>query len=223
MKVTFFTREYPPNVYGGAGVHIKNLSRQLSRLMEVDVRCMGDQDQADPGLRVKGYQGWSRMWENGNPKFNSALGTFSANLSMVREGVDADVVHTHTWYASLAGFMAKHLYDIPFVATVHSLEPLRPWKEEQLGRSYHLTTWVEKLALENADRVVAVSHNARAEILELFQVNPERVVVWWLFTMGSIWRCGTRAAARRPAKPLMSPRITFCSWAVPAAKRAWST
>jgi len=197
MKVTFFTREYPPNVYGGAGVHIKNLSHQLSRLMEVDVRCMGDQDQLDPSLRVKGYQGWSRMWQNGEPKFNSALGTFSANLSMVRDSVDADVVHTHTWYASLSGFMAKHLYDVPFVATVHSLEPLRPWKEEQLGRSYHLTTWVEKLALENADRIVAVSNNARAEILELFQVNPDRVVVIYNGIDLEVWNPSRSEAARK--------------------------
>jgi alpha-maltose-1-phosphate synthase len=220
MKVTFFTREYPPNVYGGAGVHIKNLSRQLARLMEVDVRCIGDQAESIPGMRVTGYQGWSRMWQDGNPKFNSALGTFSANLSMVRDRVDADVVHTHTWYASLAGFMAKHLYGVPFVATVHSLEPLRPWKEEQLGRSYHLTTWVEKLALENADRVVAVSNNARAEILDLFQVDPDRVVVIYNGIDLEVWN---PSPARRPAKPSTWPRTTSFSSVAPAGRRAWFT
>ena len=197
MKVTFFTREYPPNVYGGAGVHIKNLSRQLAKLIDVDVRCIGDQASEDPRFHVKGYQGWSRMWESGDPKFNSALSTFSANLSMVRDRIDADIVHSHTWYGSLAGFMAKMLYDIPFVATVHSLEPLRPWKEEQLGRSYHLTTWVEKVALESADRVVAVSENSRAEILELFDVDPERVVVIYNGIDLDVWNPSDSQATRK--------------------------
>lgn len=197
MKVTFFTREYPPNVYGGAGVHIKNLSRQLARLIDVDVRCIGDQANDDPHFHVKGYQGWRRMFEHGEPKFKSVLSTFSANLSMVHDPIDADIVHSHTWYGSLAGFMAKMLYDIPFVATVHSLEPLRPWKEEQLGRSYHLTTWVEKVALESADRVVAVSENSRAEILELFDVDPERVVVIYNGIDLDVWNPSDSQATRK--------------------------
>ncbi len=177
MKVTFFSREYPPHIYGGAGVHVKNLSRELSRFMDVEVRCFGDQDSNDGRLKVKGYQAWNRMWEGAEKRFNSTLGTFSTNLSMIRERIDSDVVHSHTWYGAMAGFMAKVLYDVPYVATVHSLEPLRPWKEEQLGRSYHLTSWIEKVALEAADRVVAVSKNSRQEILEHFDVSPERVVV----------------------------------------------
>ena len=197
MKVTFFTREYPPHVYGGAGVHIKNLSRQLARLIEVDVRCIGEQDLSEAGFRVKGFAGWNRMWDGGDPKFNSALGTFSSNLSMVRDPIDAQLVHSHTWYGSLAGYMARLLYDVPFVATVHSLEPLRPWKEEQLGRSYHLTTWVEKVALENADRVIAVSQNSRAEILDLFDVDPERVVVIHNGIDLDVWQPSSSDDARR--------------------------
>jgi len=177
MKVTFVTKEYPPYVYGGAGVHIKNLSRELSQLIDVEVRTFGDQDETQPHLRVKGYQPWSRMSEGEDKLFTSVLSTFSTDLSIVRDRITADVVHSHTWYAAFAGFMAKVLYDLPYVATVHSLEPLRPWKEEQLGRSYHLSTWVERLALENADRIVAVSQQSRGEILELFNVKPERVVV----------------------------------------------
>ncbi len=177
MKVCFFTREYPPHVYGGAGVHIKNLSRELARLMDVEVRCAGSQDSKEGSLRVKGYQAWTRMWEGQDKLFNSVLGTFSTSLSMVRDRVDADVAHSHTWYAAMPGFFAKVLYDVPYVATVHSLEPLRPWKEEQLGRSYHLSSWIEKMALENADRVVAVSNDSRNEILQLFDVKPGRVVV----------------------------------------------
>ena len=177
MKVTYFTREYPPYVYGGAGVHIKNLATAIARYMDVEVRCVGDQAAENGRLRVKGYQAWPRMWEGGNPLFNSALGTFSTNLSMIRDPVDADIVHSHTWYGALAGYMAKVLYNVPYVATVHSLEPLRPWKEEQLGRSYHLTAWVEKIALENADRVVAVSKHARGEILDNFKVDAKNIAV----------------------------------------------
>lgn len=197
MKVTFLTREYPPHVYGGAGVHIKNLARQLAQLMEVEVRCIGEQNSHEGRLRVKGYQAWNRMWEGDNKLFNSALGTFSTNLSMVRDPVDADVVHSHTWYGSLAGYLAKVLYQVPFVATVHSLEPLRPWKEEQLGRSYHLTAWVEKVALENADRVVAVSQNSRQEILDLFQVDPRRVVVIHNGIDLDVWRPSPSEATRQ--------------------------
>jgi glycogen synthase len=177
VKVAFVAREFPPNVYGGAGVHLKNLARELARTMDVEVRCFGEQDSNDGRLRVLGYRAWPRMWEGEDKLFNSPLGTFSVNLSMVRDRLDADLVHSHTWYGAMAGFMAKVLYDLPYVATVHSLEPLRPWKEEQLGRSYDLTSWIERVALENADRIVAVSSDSRREILELFNVPPERVVV----------------------------------------------
>jgi len=177
MKVCFISREYPPHVYGGAGVHVRNLTRELAQLMDVEVRCFGEQDFTHGRLRVKGYQPWDRVADGPEKKFNSTLGTFSTDLSMVRDPVDADIVHGHTWYASMAGFMAKTLYDIPFVATVHSLEPLRPWKEDQLGRSYHLTAWIERVALEAADRIVAVSAKSRAEIVAHFSVPPERVAV----------------------------------------------
>ncbi|MCL2825502.1 MAG: glycogen synthase, partial [Polyangiaceae bacterium] len=118
-----------------------------------------------------------RMWEGADRRFNSTLGTFSTDLSLVRDHFDSDIVHTHTWYASLAGYMAKVLYGIPLVCTVHSLEPLRPWKEEQLGKSYHLSTWVEKVALENADRVISVSQGSKKDILDNFNVDPDRVRV----------------------------------------------
>src|SRR6516165_1742898 len=116
-KVCFVTREYPPHVYGGAGVHIKNLARELAQVMDVEVRCFGDQDVTDGRLRVKGYRPWDRMAEGPEKKFGPTLGTFSTDLSIVRDPMDADVVHCHTWYASLAGFMAKVLYDIPLVVT----------------------------------------------------------------------------------------------------------
>ncbi len=188
MKVTLFTREYPPHVYGGAGVHVKNLTRALSRVMDVEVRCIGNQDVKEGRLRARGYQAWPRMWEGQDKLFNSVLGTFSAGMSMVRDRIDADVVHSHTWYAGLPGYFAKVLYDVPYVATVHSLEPLRPWKQEQLGRSYHLSSWVEKNALENADRIVAVSNESRQEILRLFNVRPERVVVIYNGVDLGVWK-----------------------------------
>ncbi|MFH0899799.1 MAG: glycogen synthase [Pseudomonadota bacterium] len=208
MRVTFFTREYPPSIYGGAGVHVKNLSRELAKTIEVEVRCFGDQNRAESTLRVKGYQAWSRMWEGENKPFNSTLGTFSVNLSMVRDRIEADVVHSHTWYGAMAGFMAKTLYDIPYVATVHSLEPLRPWKEEQLGRSYHLTSWIEKVALENADRIVAVSNNSRSEILELFNVRPEKVVVIHNGIDLDVWK-PSRSDETRRAYGIDGPYILF--------------
>jgi alpha-maltose-1-phosphate synthase len=177
MKVTFLTKEYPPHVYGGAGVHIENLAHELSHLMEVEVRTFGEQNEKLPQLRVKGYKPWDRMSEGDDKRFSSVLGTFSTDLSMVRDRMDSDLVHSHTWYAAFAGFMGKLLYGIPYVATVHSLEPLRPWKEEQLGRSYYLSTWIERTALENADRVVAVSKQSRGEILANFHIPPEKVAV----------------------------------------------
>jgi glycogen synthase len=197
MKVTFFAREFPPNVYGGAGVHLKNLARELARSIDVEVRCFGEQEASDGRMRVSGYRAWPRMWEGEDKLFNSTLGTFSANLSMIRDRVDADVVHSHTWYGAMAGFMAKMLYDVPYVATVHSLEPLRPWKEERLGRSYHLTSWIEKVALENADRVVAVSTDSRREILELFDVKPEKVVVIYNGIDLNVWRRADSCGACR--------------------------
>ncbi len=194
MKVTFFTREYPPHVYGGAGVHVKNLVRSLSRSLDVEVRCIGPQDSTEERLRVKGYQAWPRMWEGEDKLFNSVLGTFSAGLSMVRDRITSDLVHSHTWYASLPGYFAKTLYNVSFVATVHSLEPLRPWKEEQLGRSYRLSSWIERMAIENADRIVAVSNESRNEIIDLFKVEPRKVVVIHNGIDLSIWNRLDRGA-----------------------------
>jgi len=197
MKVCFISREYPPHIYGGAGVHVRNLTRELAQLMDVEVRCFGDQDLTRGRLRVKGYQPWDRVTDGLERKFHSVLGTFSTALSMVRDPVDADIVHGHTWYASMAGFMAKTLYDVPFVATVHSLEPLRPWKEEQLGRSYHLSTWIERVALEAADRIVAVSAKSKAEIVANFNVPAERVAVIHNGIDLETWKPSSAAATRQ--------------------------
>jgi len=166
------------------------------------------------------YQAWPRMWEGEDKLFNSTLGTFSVNLSQVRDHVDADVVHSHTWYGAFSGYMAKVLYNVPYVATVHSLEPRRPWKEEQLGRSYHLTSWMEKVALENADRVVAVSNDARREILELFNVDPRRVVVIHNGIELAAWN---ESRAAPPARPTALRATMSCLSDAPRGRRGWCT
>ncbi|MBN2535070.1 MAG: glycogen synthase [Spirochaetales bacterium] len=177
MKITFISREYPPHVYGGAGVHVDFLTRELAKKMKIEVRCFGDRQDSSENIMVKGYRAWTRMWEGSEPRFNPTLGTFSQDLSIIRDTIDSDIVHTHTWYAAFAGYLAKILYDIPLVVTVHSLEPLRPWKKEQLGNSYRLSTWAEKLALENANRVIAVSNHSKEDILTYFNVKRESVSV----------------------------------------------
>jgi len=179
MKVTFVTREYPPYTYGGAGVHVKYLTRELSRLMEVEVRCFGDQDSViDKNLKVRGYQEWDffKNSKNGG-KHSSVLATLSADLAIADGKVDSDIVHTHTWYSAFAGYLIKMLYKIPFVLTCHSLEPLRPWKVDQIGSGYDLSSWVEKLGIESADAVIAVSEEMKSDILKFFNIHPDKIKV----------------------------------------------
>ena len=177
MKVTFITKEYPPNVYGGAGVHIRELARCLAEIMEVDIRCFGDQRSEKEGIKVTGYQPEPKLHCEDQPKFDSLFNTIFTDLLILMDRIDADVVHTHTWYAHLAGFMASKLYRIPYVATSHSLEPLRPWKVDQLAEGYFVSAWIEKVGLENADRVVAVSREMKRDIIDNFSVDPDKVVV----------------------------------------------
>ncbi len=177
QKVAFFSNEYPPHVYGGAGVHVEYLSRELAQFVPVEVRCFGNQDLQDGNIRVKGYEMWGEIKHNTDPRFVGALGAFSRNLAMAKDNLDADVVHCHTWYSHMAGFLAQQLWDVPFVLTTHSLEPLRPWKAEQLGNAYRLSTWIEKMSIENANAVIAVSQETRRDVLRLFQVPEERVHV----------------------------------------------
>jgi len=178
VKALILTREYPPHVYGGAGVVVDQLTRALSRRIGVEVRCFGQPDPGPEGVLVRGYQPWERVAPGPDgPRFASALEAFSIGLAMARDATDADVVHAHTWYASLAGYLVRTLYRIPLVVTVHSLEPLRPWKADQLGPGYGLSTWAEKSAVEAADRVIAVSGAMREDILRHFGVDPGRVVV----------------------------------------------
>jgi alpha-maltose-1-phosphate synthase len=162
------TREYPPEVYGGAGVHVEYLAREIGKLVTLTVHCQG----ADRAGAVA-----HRPWEH-LAGANSALQTISADLSMVAAVAGADLVHSHTWYANLAGFLAGQLHGIPHVLTAHSLEPLRPWKAEQLGGGYELSSWCERTAMESAAAVIAVSDGMRADILSAYPaVAPDRVHV----------------------------------------------
>jgi alpha-maltose-1-phosphate synthase len=176
-RVAIFTNEYPPNVYGGAGVHVEYLCRELARLVSVEVRSFGEQDAHEPNLRVKGYAGWSEAKQNTDPRFGGALDAFYRSLSMAKDTLDAQIVHCHTWYTDMAGFLAKKLWGVPLVLTIHSLEPLRPWKVEQLGNGYHLSSWMEKTGIEDADAVIAVSQGTRDDVLQFFDIAPEKIHV----------------------------------------------
>jgi starch synthase len=170
LRVDLLTREYPPEVYGGAGVHLEYLARELRRLADVRVHCFGP-PRAEPG--VTGYAD-----PPGLAGTNPALRTMGVDLEMAAGCEGADVVHSHTWYANLAGHVAKLLYGVPHVVTTHSLEPLRPWKAEQLGGGYALSSWCERVAIEAADAVIAVSAGMRRDVLAAYpSVDPARVRV----------------------------------------------
>jgi starch synthase len=171
MKVALMTREYPPEVYGGAGVHVEYLARELGAFEEVDVHCWGA-----PRENATAHQAWDAL--AGDAPELAALRAVSIDLTMSAGAAGADIAHSHTWYANFGGHLAKLLWGIPHVATVHSLEPLRPWKEEQLGGGYRLSSFCERTALENADAVIAVSKGTRGDILRVYpEIDPERVRV----------------------------------------------
>lgn len=176
MKALFLTNEYPPNVYGGAGVHVDYLSRELAKLMPMEVRCFGEQDLNDGNLRVRGFGLDTESFTCPRP-LRSVFGAVQRCTDFNTTAIEADLVHCHTWYSHFGGILAKLNYGIPLVITVHSLEPLRPWKREQLGGGYDFTVWLEKTALEIADAVIAVSSETKRDIERLFQVKPERLHV----------------------------------------------
>ena len=174
MRVGILTREFPPDVYGGAGVHVEYLARELSRAVEVAVHCFGEPRESP--LVAGTYQPWDAL--AGAAPSSAALQAMSVDLAMASRLHDVDIAHSHTWYANLAGHLAKLLWKVPHVCTAHSLEPLRPWKEEQLGGGYALSSFCERTALEAADAVVAVSAGMRADVLACYPaVDPARVVV----------------------------------------------
>lgn len=176
MKSLLLTNEYPPHIYGGAGVHVEYLSRELAKIINVEVRCFGDQNTARGALRVKGFPLDQNALECPKP-LKSVFGALKRCVDFNAVGIEADVVHCHTWYTHLGGILAKLNYGIPLVITVHSLEPLRPWKREQLGGGYDFSLWVEKTALEMADAVICVSSETREDVRKYFNVPEERMHV----------------------------------------------
>jgi alpha-maltose-1-phosphate synthase len=173
LRVALLTREYPPEVYGGAGVHVEYLARELARREELTVHCWGA-PRDDP--RVVAHQAWGAL--AGPEPHLAALQAMSIDLAMAARAQGAELVHSHTWYANLAGHLAKLTYGVPHVATVHSLEPLRPWKAEQLGGGYALSGWCERIGLESADAVIAVSEGMRRDILASYPaIEAENVRV----------------------------------------------
>lgn len=177
MKALFYTREFPPYVYGGAGVHVEYLATELAKLIEIEVRCFGDQDDQSNNLTVKGFPFENPAFDDADDKLKSVFKTLSTCLQMNADAIDADVVHCHTWYAHFAGIVAKLCYGTPLVITTHSLEPLRPWKREQLGRGYDASSWVEKTAIEMADALIAVSEETKEDVLKHFDVDESKVHV----------------------------------------------
>jgi glycogen synthase len=179
MKALLLTREYPPHIYGGAGVVVDQLTQALSKRMSIEVRCFGSREPSSGPVTVRGYTPWERLKADKNgPLFAPALETLSIGLAMARDPVDADVAHAHTWYADMGGLWIRTLHRIPLVVTLHSMEPLRPWKADQLGSGYLLSSWIEKTAVESADRVIAVSAKMREDILAHFpNADPRKVEV----------------------------------------------
>ncbi len=168
VRTAILTREWPPDIYGGAGVHVEHLVPELRKLIEVDVHCFGDPRSDATAQAVPGYLS----------NANAALQTLGVDLGMVNSVTGCDVAHSHTWYANLGGHLSGLLHDIPHVITAHSLEPRRPWKREQLGGGYAISSWVEDTAYHNADAIIAVSAGMRADVLDCYPfVDPDRVHV----------------------------------------------
>lgn len=195
MKSLLLTNEYPPHTYGGAGVHIDYLSRELSRLIPVEVRCFGDQQSDTGNLKVSGFSSRTDPAQDCPAQLKGVMAAAQRCLDFCGRDIDADVVHCHTWYTHLGGIIAKQSYGIPLVVTVHSLEPMRPWKREQLGGGYDFSCWVEKTALEMADAVIAVSDGTRKDVLQHFDVDPSRIHIIYNGIDTDEYRCVDPSAA----------------------------
>lgn len=176
MKSLLLSNEFPPHIYGGAGIHVEYLSREMAKFCDVEVRCFGDQDIPEGNPSVAGFE--SDKSDYTAPKsLHSVFAALDKCLQFNTNEISADVAHVHTWYAHFGGILAKLNYGIPLVLTVHSLEPLRPWKREQLGGGYDFTLWLEKTAIEMADAVIAVSKETKQDIQGLFDVDEDKLHV----------------------------------------------
>src|SRR5258708_10990421 len=180
LRISLFTNEYPPHVYGGAGVHVEYVARERARAdrgtHQVDVSCFGEQHEEKGNLRVRGIAAPTPLPAR-DPRHARLLDALARNLAMVGAADSPDIVHCHTWYSHLAGCLARPLTGARLVLTTHSLEPHRPWKVEQLGTAYHATTWIERTASQNADGVIAVSKAMKHDVEALYGVAAEQVRV----------------------------------------------
>ncbi|MDF1816830.1 MAG: glycogen synthase [Verrucomicrobiales bacterium] len=176
MKSLLLSNEYPPCVYGGAGIHVEYLSREMAKFCDVEVRCFGEQNVPDQNPSALGFLTDKSAYTAPKP-LHSVFAALENCLKFNTTNIDADVVHVHTWYAHFGGILARLNYGIPMALTVHSLEPLRPWKREQLGGGYDFTLWLEKTAIEMADAVIAVSKETKEDIMNLFDVDESKVPI----------------------------------------------
>jgi len=213
MKTLFLTNEFPPTIYGGAGVHVDYLSRELAKLMQVEVRCYSDQPREMrldvPNLKATGYGVDTSRWSAPKP-LQSVFAALQRGVDWNADRIDADVVHLHTWYTHFAGIVAKLCYGIPMVLTVHSLEPLRPWKREQLAGGYEFSLWIEKTAIEMADAVIAVSRETKEDILRLFNPDPDRVrVIYNGIDLEEYRPVKTNGALEKYGVDLQTPYVLF--------------
>ncbi|NLG17656.1 MAG: glycogen synthase [Fibrobacter sp.] len=180
MKAAIFTNEFPPHIYGGAGTHVDFLTRELRKHIPVDVLCFGDQDFKDESgkypLNVKGFNCKNPLY-SAHQKLGKVFYSLDNNLKFAASVQDCSIVHCHTWYTHWAGLLAKILYKVPLILTTHSLEPHRPWKVEQLGTGYDLSSWIENTAYVNADGVIAVSADMEKDVIQMYNVDPARIRV----------------------------------------------
>lgn len=209
MKALFLTNEFPPYIYGGAGVHVEYLTRELSQLCQVEVRCFGDQELTSENLVVHGETVDTSAYTAPKP-LHSVFTSLQRCLRFNTRLIDADIVHLHTWYSHFGGILAKLNYGIPLVLTVHSLEPLRPWKREQLGGGYDFSLWIERTAIEMADAVIAVSHDTKRDILRHFDVPESRLhVIPNGVDTGEYKPEGAPQLLKRVGIPLDQPYVLF--------------
>jgi alpha-maltose-1-phosphate synthase len=177
MKIALFTNEFPPYIYGGAGVHIDFLSQELAKLGQIEVRCFGDQAQSTESMNILGItSSLTKMVDDANPHIKM-FHNLSKNVELSQATPEADVIHCHTWYTHLAGIMSRELLQSPLILTTHSLETHRPWKVEQLGNGYFLSRWIENSAYNTADGIIAVSKQMKDDVVEAYGVNPDKVKV----------------------------------------------
>ena len=177
MKIALFTNEFPPNIYGGAGVHIDFLSQELAKLGQIEVRSFGDQKVALENMNVVGITSSLTKMEDPNNTHIKMFHNLSKNVEMAQATPDTDIIHCHTWYSHLAGIFTRELLQVPLILTTHSLETHRPWKVEQLGNGYFLSRWIEQSAYKLADGIIAVSEQMKEDVIEAYGVAKEKVTV----------------------------------------------